>query len=156
MHVDQQLAEGAQRLHRHRLAVQVGAAAAIGADDSSQLAFAFVFDRLLVEPGQRRCVAGQRERCADFGSLRAVPHRAAVRATADGQQQRVDQDRLAGAGFAREHGEAAAELEFDRLDDGEVADLQVRQHSGVPAVQAPGGWPSRVPRPQCSLERRMR
>ncbi len=156
VHVDQQFAECAQRLHRHRLAVQVGAAAAIGADDSSQLALAVVLDRLFIEPGQRGRVAGQRERRADLGPLRAVPHRPAVRATADGQQQRVDQDRLAGAGFAREHGEAAVELEFDRLDDGEVANLQVRQHSGVPAGQAPGGCPSRVPRPQCSLERRMR
>ena len=123
MHVDQQFAERPQRLHRHRLPVQVRAAAAIGADDPSQLALAFMFDRLLVEPGQRRCVAGQRERCADFGALGAVPHRSAVRTTADRQHQGVDQDRLAGAGFASEHCEAAVELEFDRLDDGEITDL---------------------------------
>ena len=156
MYVEQQLAQGPQRLHRHRQAVQVRAAAAVGADDPSQLAFAFVFDRLLIEPGQRRCVAGQRKRRTDLGSLCAVPYRAAVCTAADSQHQRIDQDRLAGAGFAREHREAAAELEFDGLDDGEIPDLQVRQHGGEPAGQAPGGCPSRVPRPQCSLERRIR
>jgi hypothetical protein len=156
MHVDQQLAECTQRLDRHDLAVEVGAATTIRAHHATQLAFAFVCDRLFVEPRDGIRVADDVEGGADFGALRAVADRAAVCATADRQQQRVDEDRFTRAGFAGQHGEAAAEFELDGLDDREVADLQVREHARDRRAQAPGGCPSRVPRPQWSLERRIR
>ncbi len=47
----------------------------------------------------------------------------------------------------------ALELEFDGLDDREVANLQVSEHR---ALQSAGGWPPVPLRPQCSFERRMR
>ncbi len=153
VHVDEQFAERAQRLHRDDLAVEVGATAAVRADDAAQLAFAFVLDRLLREPRERGAIARHGKGRAHFGAFGAVTHGPAVRAPAHGEQQRIDEDRLARAGLAGERGEAAGELQFDGLDDREVADLQVGQHGGA---QAPGGWPSRVPRPQCSLERRIR
>ena len=156
MHVDQQFAKRAQRLHGNRLAVEISAAAAVGAHHAPQLAFAIVRDGLLVEPGERGCVRRQGESGADLGTFRSVTHRAAVGPAAHGEEQGVDQDGFAGARFTREHGEAAAELEFDGLHDGEVTDLQVRQHAMDRRFQAPGGWPSRVPRPQCSLDRRIR
>ncbi len=59
---------------------------------------------------------------------------------AAGQQlQGVDQDRLAGPGLPGEHREPGVQLELHRIDDREVADLQVSQH----ALQR-----SKLPRPQ--------
>src|SRR3569623_1140701 len=49
-------------------------------------------------------------------------------AVAEREAERVDQYRLAGAGLAGECGHAAAKIEFELGDDGEVADVQVRHH----------------------------
>ena len=45
------------------------------------------------------------------------------------QLQRIDDDRLAGAGLSGEDGESGVQLELHGIDDGEVAYLQVRQHA---------------------------
>ena len=153
VHVDEVLAERAQRLHRHGLSVDVGAAAAVGRDDPAQLDFALVLDRLFLEPGHRARVAIDVERRGHLGPLGAVAHGATVCAPSHGQQQGIHQDGLAGASLAGEGGEAGLELELDGLDDREVANLQVSQHR---ALQPVGGWPPLPLRPQCSFERRMR
>ena len=44
--------------------------------------------------------------------------------------QRIDHDGLARAGLAGEHGESGAHFELDEIDDGEVANLQVRSAHG--------------------------
>ncbi len=49
-------------------------------------------------------------------------------AVAEHQAERVDQDRLAGAGFAREQGEAGAELQLQRGDERDVVDSQQFKH----------------------------
>src|SRR3546814_7906495 len=54
---------------------------------------------------------------------------AAVRALAGQEAQRVDQQRLAGAGFAGNDGQAGAEFEFGRRDDGEITDGEVGKHA---------------------------
>jgi hypothetical protein len=88
---------------------------------------------VLFEPagGRRR----EREVGADVGLGRAFAHHAGVAAPAQRQLQRIDQDRLAGAGLAGEDREAG-ELEFDRVDDDEVADGQCAQHeeTGLPEM----------------------
>ena len=63
-------------------------------------------------------------------SARSQPARttAGVAALAQGQRQRVDEDGLAGAGLAGEHGEAGVEFEFERIDDDEIADAERPQH----------------------------
>jgi hypothetical protein len=50
------------------------------------------------------------------------------RAPADEEPDRADEDRLSGAGFARQHGETRMKLEFELVDDSEVADGQVPEH----------------------------
>ena len=57
---------------------------------------------------------------ADFGLCAPSRTMPGVAALAQSQRQRIDQDRLAGAGFAGQHGEAGAELELERVDDDEV------------------------------------
>src|SRR5690606_39104060 len=54
-------------------------------------------------------------------NLRAGP-------VAQHQAERVDQDGLARAGLAGKRGHARGELQFELVDDGEVTDVNVRQH----------------------------
>src|SRR6202007_2713604 len=80
----------------------------------------------LVEP------AGQRRRGIELGrdlaAGAALAHDATLGARAERELPRVDQDGLAGARLAGEHGEAGAELEFERIDDDEVFQRQAAQH----------------------------
>jgi len=71
------------------------------------------------------------ERRGELRALGAGPQLALLEAIAEQQRQRIEQDRLAGAGFAGEHGEAAVELELERIDDDKVADRQQAQHRSV-------------------------
>ena len=86
----------------------------------------------------------------DLGALGAVAQRVGARAPAEREHDGVDDDRLAGARLARERREAARELELGRVDDREVADLQVREHAQYSSP------PERPLRPQCSFERSRR
>jgi hypothetical protein len=83
-----------------------------------------------------------------------MPNDFSTGATASGEQQCVDQDRLAGAGFAGEHRQARGELQLGGIDDCEIADLDVKQHGALQSCGSAGG--TRSPRPQRNLERRMR
>jgi hypothetical protein len=44
------------------------------------------------------------------------------------QAQGIDQDGLAGAGFTGEYGHPGAEFNLHRVGDGEIANVDVRQH----------------------------
>ena len=60
-----------------------------------------------------------------LGALGAMAHHFGTGAAAGEQLQRIHQDGFAGAGFAGEHGQSRAQLQLERIDDGEVADMQV-------------------------------
>ena len=49
-------------------------------------------------------------------------------AVAAAQAEGADQDRFARAGLAADAGEAGPEFEFERIDDGEITDLQESKH----------------------------
>jgi hypothetical protein len=53
---------------------------------------------------------------------------AAVGAQAREQSKGIDQQRLAGAGLARNDGESAGEIQFRATDDGEILDGEVYEH----------------------------
>ncbi len=72
------------------------------------------------------------EHRGELGAVGAGAQLALLEAVAEQQRERVEQDRLAGAGLAGEDGEAAVELEVERLDDDEVADRDQPQHARVP------------------------
>ena len=70
----------------------------------------------------------------------------AGRAAAEQQADRLDEDRLAGAGFARQDVEAGLEFDLDGVDDRQVADAQEAKHGrsensnhniGLTAIAAP-------------------
>jgi hypothetical protein len=129
VHFDEQLAELTQRLYWHRLAVDVSPRTAVRADDATQLAFALVLDRLICEPGKRGIVTGKRECRRHLSAFAAVPYNFRACASAGRKQQGIDQNGFARTGFAGEHGQTGIELELDGIDNGEIANLNVREHS---------------------------
>ena len=72
--------------------------------------------------------AGSSNSADDGALLGAGAHQAAVAAAAECQAQRVEDDRLAGAGLAGEHGQAAGEAELQAVDQHDVADREALQH----------------------------
>ena len=64
----------------------------------------------------------------DLGALRAGAHDISRGAIAEQQVHRVDDDRLARAGFAGEHVEARRKGQIEPIDDGQVADTKFSQH----------------------------
>ena len=97
------------------------------------------------------------ERGGDFGALRAVPHDLRVRAAAGGEEQCVHQDGFARAGFAGQHGEPCGDSSSAASMIAKVADLKMQQHGARQSCDRPAiRWAAATPRPQCSLERRIR
>jgi hypothetical protein len=134
--VDQHLAELAQLGERGAGAVDERARAAVRVDHATQHHGVLGIERVLVEPARDAVV--RRELGGDVGAAAAGAHDARIGALAEGERQRVDQDRLAGAGFAGKDGEAAVEFEVERGDDDEVAYREVAQHGvGLACVRTP-------------------
>src|SRR5690606_36429726 len=74
-----------------------------------------------------------------FGARTAVADDAAVRAAAEHEHERIDQNGLTGAGLASEHGQARGGLEIERADDGEIANMERCEHARC-------SWSARVRR----------
>ena len=139
VHVDQQFAERAQRLHRHRLAVDVGAAAPVGADAAAQHAASpSCVDLLFVEPGAAQPAFAPTSKVA-VTSARSAPWRTAPLSArpptaSSSASTRID---LPAPVSPVSTVKPRRELELDRVDDREIADLQVGEHRR--AISASGG-----------------
>ena len=143
--VDEQVGRLAQLRDRRAAAVDPRPALALRVDRAAQQHAAGVAG-IGVEAGvgepwreRRRHV----ELGADLGTRRAFAHDAGVAAAAERELERVDEDRLAGAGLAAQHRQARRELDLERVDDDEVADRETMQHRLT------------TPDAQCSLPRRV-
>ena len=131
------LGEFAQLRHGGGMAVDQGTRAAVGLDQAAQHHGTRIAGKIaLGQPGTKR--RGERELGDDVGAGRALTHHAGIAAAAQRELQRVDEDGLAGAGLAGEHGEARPELEFERVDDDEVPQAQGKQHGRTTRPQAAG------------------
>ena len=108
--------------------VDEGTAAAVGGHDPAQDQLPLERDRAVLEQGLQLVRLGRLELRDDRALLGAGAHEAAVAAAAQGQAQRIQDDRLAGAGLAGEHGQAAGEAELEALDQHDVADREAFQH----------------------------
>jgi len=109
-------------------AVDPGAGAAFGTQHSPQLAVAVFVEFLPAQPCLRVGQSGQIELRGQLGAVAVRADHAAVGACAGQQHQRVDQQRLAGAGLAADHGQAGAERHLGGLDDGKMADIERSEH----------------------------
>ena len=129
--VDELFADVLQLRERRGPAVDPGAAPALRIERAAQQHLAV--GRAEVVRGEPRGDARDVVRFEDGGELRALrtrPKLAELEAIAEQQGEGVEQDRLAGAGLAGQHREAAVELEIERFDDDEIADGQEAKHRG--------------------------
>jgi hypothetical protein len=129
MDVDQLLAQLLHLLQRARATVQIRARPAAAFQHATQQAQApFVGQIVGFEPGDRSRQIVEREFSTDLGARTALADHAGIAALSQYQCERVDQNRLAGTGFAGEDGEAGFELEIEPIDDDEIADGKRAQH----------------------------
>ncbi len=63
--------------------------------------------------------------------LGALAHQRLVAAAAERQREGIEQDRLAGAGLAGEHGEPRGEIDVELVDQDDVADRKSGKHGGA-------------------------
>ncbi len=135
VNIHQHLADLAQLRERRRGAVDERPREAVAIHHAPQHHGAAVMtvaarraERLLVEPllDLRMGLEFRRDVRAAFTGA----HHVRIGTGAERERQRVDQDRLAGAGFAGENSEAAVEFEIERGDDDEVAYREVAKHGG--------------------------
>ena len=68
------------------------------------------------------------ERRRHLPLLLALAHQGGVAARAERQRERVEQDRLAGAGFAGEHGKPLGKVDVEPVDQDDVADGKAGEH----------------------------
>ena len=144
--LDQAVAELAQQPDTRRRIVDKGAAAAVGREQPAQ------DDRLAVavEPGLAQdrmggMVASDRELGRYRGLLGPGAHEPGLRAAAERQTQRVQQDRLAGAGLAGQHAQPRAKGEREPIDQHDIANGQAEQH-GADDTRPPAAKPAPAPR----------
>jgi hypothetical protein len=127
VNLDEQFRKLRERLEWHHLAVDISPRSAVHGDHAAQQHLAVVLDGLAVEPRARtrRQIDERRRR---FGPLRALAHVALACTAAGEHDQGVDDQGLAGAGFAGQCREPRPEVERRLLDDHEIAQLQMSQH----------------------------
>ncbi len=143
--LDQRAADLAEQRGGDRLVVDEGAAAAIGALHTAQDQVALRIEAAVAEEPAGGVVIRHGE---DGGDV-ALPHAGAdqrgIAARAQREGERIQQDRLAGAGLAGEHRHSRPEVHAQPVDDDDVADGEGDQHPG-----GPGASPCRARRTACS------
>ena len=84
-----------------------------------------------------RMIGGEIEDRDHLPLRRALAHERPVAAGAEGEREGVEQDRLARAGFARQHRQSVRQGQIERVDEDDVANGQVDEHAaGLAHVQA--------------------
>jgi len=127
--VGEPLAGRTQLRQRHRAAIDPRPAAPAGIDRAAQDQPPLVgVQRLLLQPARKSVGIGQVELRGHLGALTPGAHHGRVAAATERQPQRIEQNRLAGAGLAGQRTEAGAEFELESVDDDEVTDGQAAQH----------------------------
>ena len=136
--LDQRRRQFAQQCDADGLVVDVGPAAAVGLERTAQDER---FARFDLDFGLAQHIAHQRRQRGKFecgggaALFLACPHQPAVGPVAQHQPERIEQDRLARAGLARQHAEPAGEVEVERFDQHDVADGKPGEHS-PPALRS--------------------
>ncbi len=145
--VDQLVADGTQVPERHGPVIDESAGSSVRADGAPQAAQIIVVELAFGEPLAGRMVGRQLEGEADFGTLAAGADCARVGAIAEGESERVDENRLAGTRFAGHDREPGAHLDFDVVDNRVITDAQQGEHVRLRQCSR------RLPRPQLSFDR---
>ena len=130
--LDEAVAELAQQPDAGRLVVDEGAAAAVGRHQPAQhdRAGEVGRDAGLAQNRRGRMVVRDGELGGDRGLLGAGAHQAGIGAPPERQPERIEQDRLAGAGLAGQDAQPRPEGERQPVDQNDIADRDSEQHSG--------------------------
>jgi len=118
-----------QQVEADGLIVDGGAAGAIGILDAADDQLALRIDPLILQNGEGEVIARQGKGRRHDAAFRAGPHQAGIATRAKCQPERIEQDRLACAGFAGQHGEALVERDVELLDEDDVANGKCGQHA---------------------------
>src|SRR5665647_2091144 len=73
-------------------------------------------------------LGGDLEHGDDLALLHALAHQALVAARAERQREGVEENRLAGAGLAGEHGQALGKIDVEPVDQHDVTDRKSGKH----------------------------
>ena len=130
--LDQRGAELLHHLHAHRLIVDEGARAPVGELHAAQDQLVLGGDIVGLEQRARRMSARDLEHGGHLALLGALPHQRLVAAGAQSQRKGIEQDRLAGAGLAGEHGKPLGEIDVEPVDQDDVADRKSGEHGVYP------------------------
>ena len=84
---------------------------------------------LALSSARAGCLRRDLEHGGHLALLGALPHQRLVAAPAQRQGKSIEQDRLAGAGLAGEHGKAFGEIDVEPVDQDDVADGKSRKHA---------------------------
>jgi len=126
VNLDQRLAYLPQELHADARVVEKGAAPAVSTLHATEDQCRLGRDAVLAkerEYGMRRIELEGRRHLA---LRRAAPHERHIAPRAESERQCVEQDRLAGAGFAGQHEQSLAEFEIELVDQDDIADRECR------------------------------
>ena len=122
--LDQSLPHLAQQLDADADVVDEGAAPAVGPLHAPQDEPVLGLDAVLGQEREHGMALGKLENRRHLALSLALAHERSIAATADGEREGIEQDRLAGAGFAGERRQALAEFEIELVDQDDVADRQ--------------------------------
>jgi hypothetical protein len=126
--LDQRRAQRLQDLHADRLVVDEGARAPVGQLHAAQDQAVFRRDPVLAQQRKHGMVGLDVERRRHLPLLGALPHQARVAAAPERQRERIEQDRLAGAGLAGQHRQPGRIVDVEPFDQDDVADGQAGEH----------------------------
>ena len=127
----QRHAELAHDLHTDRLIVHERAGAAVRELHPPHDHLVLRGEIILGQDASRRMILGDLESRNHLAMLGAFAHQRRFAARAERQRKRIEQDRFAGAGFARKRGKPGTEIDIQAIDQDDIADGKAREHDTV-------------------------
>ena len=126
--LDQRGAKFLHHLHAHRLVVDEGARPPVGKLHAAQNELVLGRNIVGFQQSARRMLGCDLEHGGHLALLGPLADQGLVAAGAERQRKGIEQDRLAGAGLAGEHGEPVGEIDVEPVDQDDVADGQTGKH----------------------------
>ena len=126
--LDKRRAQRFQGLCAHRLIVDEGAGAAICELHAAQDQLILGRNVVRSHESARGMARRQLESCGHLPLRRACAHQRHIATRAERKREGVEQDGFAGAGLARERGQAASEINVQPVDQDDVANRKPGQH----------------------------
>ena len=128
MNFDQSASELLQHLHAHGLVVDKCAGSPVGELHATEDQLILCRNVVGGEECPRRMVARDIEHGGNLALLDPLPNQGLIPPATKGQRESIEQDRLAGAGFAGEHGKPIGEIDIEPVDQHDVADRESGEH----------------------------